>query len=132
MHMLRFLTSGESHGPELVAVVEGVLAGFDIDLARLNDDLARRQKGYGRGGRMASQFAGATKNTTDSSLKHQKRRMTVRTFPLGPGSIESARWTSTSIPGSVSRRSEPSSAATRSQSVAAPYTTCMRIRSILS
>ncbi len=51
--MLRFLTSGESHGPELVAVVEGVPAGFDIDLPRLNDDLARRQKGHGRGGRMA-------------------------------------------------------------------------------
>ncbi len=51
--MLRFLTSGESHGPELVAVVEGVPAGFEIDLPRLNDDLARRQKGYGRGGRMA-------------------------------------------------------------------------------
>ncbi len=50
--MLRYLTAGESHGPELVAVVEGVPAGFEIDLARLNQDLARRQKGYGRGGRM--------------------------------------------------------------------------------
>jgi chorismate synthase len=50
--MLRFLTAGESHGPELVAVVEGVPAGFDIDLAKINEDLARRQKGYGRGGRM--------------------------------------------------------------------------------
>ncbi|HTQ23717.1 MAG TPA: chorismate synthase [Candidatus Binataceae bacterium] len=51
--MLRFLTAGESHGPELVAVVEGYPAGFDIDLAKVNHDLARRQKGYGRGGRMA-------------------------------------------------------------------------------
>src|SRR5713226_8841086 len=51
--MLRFLTAGESHGPELVAMVEGAPAGFDIDLARINQDLARRQKGYGRGGRMA-------------------------------------------------------------------------------
>ncbi|MGA8570003.1 MAG: chorismate synthase, partial [Candidatus Binataceae bacterium] len=51
--MLRFLTAGESHGPELVAVVEGYPAGFDIDLAKINHDLARRQKGYGRGGRMA-------------------------------------------------------------------------------
>src|SRR5271155_613672 len=50
--MLRFLTAGESHGPELVAVVEGVPAGFEIDLAKINEDLARRQKGYGRGGRM--------------------------------------------------------------------------------
>jgi chorismate synthase len=50
--MLRFLTAGESHGPELVATVEGVPAGFDIDVAAINADLARRQKGYGRGGRM--------------------------------------------------------------------------------
>ena len=51
--MLRFFTAGESHGPELVAIVEGAPAGFDIDLAAINRDLARRQKGYGRGGRMA-------------------------------------------------------------------------------
>jgi len=53
MAMLRFLTAGESHGPELIAVIEGAPAGFAIDLALLNQDLARRQKGYGRGGRMA-------------------------------------------------------------------------------
>ena len=51
--MLRFLTAGESHGPELVAIIEGAPAGFNIDLAAINNDLARRQKGYGRGGRMA-------------------------------------------------------------------------------
>jgi chorismate synthase len=51
--MLRFLTAGESHGPELVAMVEGFPAGFDIEVAKINADLARRQKGYGRGGRMA-------------------------------------------------------------------------------
>ena len=51
--MLRFLTAGESHGPELVAIIEGAPAGFDVDLAGVNHDLARRQKGYGRGGRMA-------------------------------------------------------------------------------
>ncbi|MDO8433567.1 MAG: chorismate synthase [Candidatus Binatus sp.] len=50
--MLRFLTAGESHGPELVTIVEGVPAGFAINLATINRDLARRQKGYGRGGRM--------------------------------------------------------------------------------
>ena len=37
----------------LIAVVEGAPAGFDIDVSRINEDLARRQKGYGRGGRMA-------------------------------------------------------------------------------
>ena len=51
--MLRFLTAGESHGPELVTIVEGAPAGFAIDFAAINQDLARRQKGYGRGGRMA-------------------------------------------------------------------------------
>jgi chorismate synthase len=51
--MLRFLTAGESHGPELAAVIEGAPAGFNIDIAAINHDLARRQKGYGRGGRMA-------------------------------------------------------------------------------
>ena len=51
--MLRFLTAGESHGPELVLVLEGAPAGYDIDLEAINRDLARRQKGYGRGGRMA-------------------------------------------------------------------------------
>ena len=51
--MLRFLTAGESHGPELVVIIEGVPAGFNIKLDAINQDLARRQKGYGRGGRMA-------------------------------------------------------------------------------
>jgi chorismate synthase len=51
--MMRFLTAGESHGPQLTAVVEGMPAGFDIDPAKINHELARRQKGYGRGGRMA-------------------------------------------------------------------------------
>ncbi len=51
--MMRFLTAGESHGPQLTAIVEGMPAGFRIDPARINHELARRQKGYGRGGRMA-------------------------------------------------------------------------------
>ena len=51
--MLRYLTAGESHGPELVAVIEGAPAGYDINIDAINRDLARRQKGYGRGGRMA-------------------------------------------------------------------------------
>lgn len=50
--MLRFFTAGESHGPCLTAIVEGFPAGMPIDLIRINHDLARRQQGYGRGGRM--------------------------------------------------------------------------------
>jgi chorismate synthase len=49
---LRYLTAGESHGPALVAIAEGFPAGLTIDFAEVNHDLARRQKGYGRGGRM--------------------------------------------------------------------------------
>ncbi len=47
-----FLTSGESHGPQLTIIVTGMPAGIRLDLARINRDLARRQHGYGRGGRM--------------------------------------------------------------------------------
>jgi chorismate synthase len=49
---LRYLTAGESHGPALVAIAEGFPAGLGVDFAAVNRDLSRRQKGYGRGGRM--------------------------------------------------------------------------------
>jgi chorismate synthase len=49
--MLRFLTSGESHGPALVAILDGVPAGLPVDIDAVNAELARRQKGYGRGAR---------------------------------------------------------------------------------
>jgi chorismate synthase len=49
---LRFLTAGESHGSVLTAVLEGLPAGLRLDLAGINLQLARRQKGYGSGGRM--------------------------------------------------------------------------------
>lgn len=52
MKKFRFLTSGESHGKCLNAIIEGVPAGIRIKAAIINSDLARRQKGYGRGGRM--------------------------------------------------------------------------------
>jgi chorismate synthase len=48
----RFLTAGESHGEALVAVIDGVPAGLPLTEADINEDLARRQRGYGRGGRM--------------------------------------------------------------------------------
>jgi len=50
--MLRFLTAGESHGPCLTAIVEGLPAGLEGAVEAINRDLARRQVGYGRGGRM--------------------------------------------------------------------------------
>lgn len=52
MTSFRFLTAGESHGQCLTAIVEGLPAGIKIDIDEINKDLARRQQGYGRGGRM--------------------------------------------------------------------------------
>ncbi len=50
--MLRYLTAGESHGRALLAVLEGLPAGLKLDTARINQELKRRQQGYGRGKRM--------------------------------------------------------------------------------
>jgi chorismate synthase len=52
MSAFRFITAGESHGPGLVAIVEGVPAGLRLDREALDADMARRQLGHGRGGRM--------------------------------------------------------------------------------
>ncbi|BDG03736.1 chorismate synthase [Anaeromyxobacter oryzae] len=49
---LRYLTAGESHGPGLVAIAEGFPAGLTVAFEAVDRDLRRRQKGYGRGGRM--------------------------------------------------------------------------------
>ena len=53
MSRLRFVTAGESHGPCLTAIVEGLPAGLPVDAAEIDRQLRRRQGGYGRGGRMA-------------------------------------------------------------------------------
>jgi len=50
--MLRWLTAGESHGPELIAVIEGLPSGVPISMDGIRADLARRKLGYGRGSRM--------------------------------------------------------------------------------
>ncbi|MFI6511288.1 chorismate synthase [Streptosporangium sp. NPDC050855] len=50
--MLRWLTAGESHGPELVAILEGLPAGVEVTTAQLGEALRRRRLGYGRGARM--------------------------------------------------------------------------------
>jgi chorismate synthase len=56
---LRYLTAGESHGPGLCAIAEGFPAGVTVDFAQVDAELARRQKGYGRGGRMKIERDGA-------------------------------------------------------------------------
>ena len=50
--MLRYLTSGESHGPQLTAILSGVPPGLALEAGAIDRDLKRRQGGYGRGGRM--------------------------------------------------------------------------------
>jgi chorismate synthase len=50
--MFRYLTAGESHGPALVGILDGLPAQLRLDVDRINDELRKRQGGYGRGGRM--------------------------------------------------------------------------------
>lgn len=49
---MRYFTAGESHGPELTSIIDGLPAGIPISVEEINHDLKRRQGGYGRGGRM--------------------------------------------------------------------------------
>ncbi|MCQ6283239.1 MULTISPECIES: chorismate synthase [Bacillus cereus group] len=49
---MRYITAGESHGPQLTTIIEGVPAGLSLVADDINEELARRQKGYGRGRRM--------------------------------------------------------------------------------
>jgi len=64
---LRFTTAGESHGPGLIAVLEGLPAGLEIAPDDLNHDMARRQLGHGRGGRMKIESDAAE---VTSGLRH--------------------------------------------------------------
>jgi chorismate synthase len=65
--MLRFLTAGESHGPSLVTILEGMPAGLPVDFAGITSELRRRQGGYGRGRRMAIE---ADRAQTLSGVRH--------------------------------------------------------------
>ena len=49
---LRFLTAGESHGPALLTILEGLPAGLELPVEVIDTELARRQRGYGAGPRM--------------------------------------------------------------------------------
>src|ERR671937_1466352 len=57
---LRMTTAGESHGPGLTCIVEGLPAGLTLDRDAINRDMARRQLGHGRGGRMKIERDSAT------------------------------------------------------------------------
>ena len=81
MGRLRFLTAGESHGRQLTAVVEGCPAGLELAAAAIDDDLARRQLGYGRGERMAIErdrvqiLAGVRYGRTTGAPRSEERRV---------------------------------------------------------
>lgn len=68
--MLRYMTAGESHGEALVAILDGMPSGLNIDVSSIDKDLSRRMMGYGRGGRMriekdrAKILSGVRKNKT--------------------------------------------------------------------
>ena len=51
--MLRYFTAGETHGKCLTVIIEGMPSGVEISLDEINEQLAKRQQGYGRGGRIS-------------------------------------------------------------------------------
>jgi chorismate synthase len=59
MASLRLITAGESHGPGLTCIVEGLPAGLELDREAIGRDMQRRQLGHGRGGRMKIERDGA-------------------------------------------------------------------------
>ena len=66
---MRYLTAGESHGPRLTAIIEGIPAGLPLTAEDINGDLKRRQGGYGRGGRMKIE---SDKVEITSGVRHGK------------------------------------------------------------
>jgi chorismate synthase len=106
MMTLRFLTAGESHGPSLTGILEGLPAGLVLDQQLIDGDLRRRQGGYGRGGRQVIEkdrviWLGGVEDgrTTGAPLaiqivnldyeKQQKREQPVLTVPR-PGHADLA------------------------------------------
>ncbi|MHB8858000.1 MAG: chorismate synthase [Thermoleophilia bacterium] len=80
----RYTTAGESHGPELIAITEGVPAGLTLGTSDINSDLSRRQLGYGRGGRMKIE-------TDTASIVSGVRQGTTLGSPIAVR-IENADW----------------------------------------
>ena len=83
MSLLRFLTAGESHGPKLTAILEGMVAGVPVSDEVLDRDMARRQAGYGSGGRMRIEHDHATQADVDLLLNVAKQMQNKCLCPLG-------------------------------------------------
>jgi len=92
--MLRFLTAGESHGPAMTAILEGIPAGLRIDSSIIDSELARRQRGYGSGGRMKIEkdrvtmlsgvLAGTTTGAPIAMLVENKDHVKWKGKPVDP------------------------------------------------
>ncbi len=67
--MFEYLTAGESHGPRLTAVIKSLPSGLELDIEKINEQLYRRQQGYGRGGRMKIE---SDKVIINSGVRHKK------------------------------------------------------------
>lgn len=67
--MFEYLTAGESHGPRLTAVIKSLPSGLELDIEKINEQLFRRQQGYGRGGRMKIE---SDKVIINSGVRHKK------------------------------------------------------------
>ena len=87
---MRYLTAGESHGPRLTAIIEGVPAGLPLTAEDINGDLKRRQGGYGRGGRMKIE---SDKVEITSGVRHGKQQGLQSPFTLSIRTIKNG-WTS--------------------------------------
>ncbi len=93
MTHLRWSTAGESHGRALIGILEGVPSGLELSLERIDAELARRQRGWGRGGRMrievdrVSVLAGTRAGRTLGSplaLSLENRDATIERLPVPP------------------------------------------------
>ena len=92
---IRFLTSGESHGEKLNAIIEGIPFGYELDFTFINSELACRQQGYGRGGRM--------KIEKDKIKVHSGVRFSVTTASPISIEIENKDWQNWVYPMSVEK-----------------------------
>ena len=94
--MLRWLTAGESHGPELVAILEGLPAGVPVTREAIQADLARRKLGYGRGARMKFE---ADQLDISGGIRHGKTMGSP--VALRIGNTEWPKWTTVMSPDPV-------------------------------
>jgi chorismate synthase len=99
MATIRFLSAGESHGPKISAIIEGLPAGFTIDKSAIDADLARRQQGFGRGGRMKIE-----KDCVNISAGLVEKKTTGAPIALEIKNIDYANWRDKDIPPMVAPR----------------------------